>query len=293
MDNRSSVPRDFKRSSAKAFHMRSTLLVLLALGVPPLLAEEPANDTLSAAESRLASIAAEIDCLGQHEWAGAYSDGAEGGFTGPLLLWIAPETGAGSTQRHCMGEDANFGTITKRDSILNIDWDKPSRTGLSPTERELLVVPFREYTYLVPKNGIHPFCIAARTHGRQTTGVLRSLELRKQPHSDEPQVPGEFQKYVNMPSVKADVIAIEKQERAKVAPDEEQVTQRIVLDVGTNDHVFAGMRFEENRADPPRHVVTIVDVESNQSTAESRYYAAPRERIRPIRKGWVFHTASW
>jgi hypothetical protein len=255
---------------------------------PFLMAEDDAS-------SRRSKIQSEIDELDSHPWAGKYCDYMQGLDTGPTYVWLAPKLGAAYVSEGWM-TDSDFGTVAVEDSLARIKWSNPSRTGRSPTERELIIVPYHTQIVLVPRTQIHAFCLAVRDKGKYPLGLLR----RDNPASNSktstgaPLLPLRFKPYIDLPPIVTTVIRTDAQTRSKFRDDEEIVRQGVTIDAGDEDHVFPGMRFQLKRNDDSSFpMIEVKTVRRGESDAQLRYYVEPNKEIPSLEVGQTFTTSRW
>ena len=268
------------------------LILLLFVAMPQSLQAE------DAAVSRRSKIQAEIAKLSHHPWAGKYCDHMQGLDTGPSFVWLSPKSGAAYLSEGWLTE-SDVGKISLADdSLIRIDWQHPHRSGQLPTERELLVVPYRSIVCLVPKTKIHAFCLAVRgDDNRLPLGLLRRKRsnLQADQANGDPQLPLEYRQYLDLPPIVTKVTLAKVQTRVKVDEDEEVVRQALTIDVGSADHVLPGMRFQlrSKESEGAFPTIEVRAVRENDADAQLRYFVEIDEEIPVVRVGQTFISAQW
>ncbi|TWU17088.1 hypothetical protein Poly21_42980 [Allorhodopirellula heiligendammensis] len=248
------------------------------------------------ASPRRDNIKAEVGNLVDHPWAGEYSDSMQGLDMGPSYVWLAPKNGAAYLCEGWM-TDSDYGTISVDESVIRIKWENPSRTGRSPTERELILVRYRKYIFLVPKTQIHAFCLAVRGEGKLPMGLLRRVNHAFDPKEPDaiPHVPPQFKPYLDLPPIVTKVTQTDTQTRERIGDDDEVVRQVVTIDVGAEHHVFPGMRFQRKREDEDDAfpMIEVKTVRASESDAELRYYVEPNNKIPQVAVGEAYVTTRW
>lgn len=228
-------------------------------------------DRLKDAEIEIAKIRIEINKLGEHPWAGEYA--SSGGTDTGVVLFIAPKSGIAYQEYGNDGvNDANFGSFTVDGMSIKITWKlkpKSEINALFPwVEDDLVIVPWNDKVFLVPRSSIHRFCITAREQlryakiGNFVRGKNRSEKLTGKPTLSE-----DLKIFLDLPEIKATVTDVEKPILVRYDKSITIIKQTVTLDVDADDHVFPGMKFQcEGKGQRP---MRITEIRKNSSTASS------------------------
>jgi hypothetical protein len=144
--------------------------------------EKPQGWDLGTARARIDAVRAEIDRLGDHQWAGAYYMGDGLGVN--VSLNLAPESGFTFVWTGCLGiYDYNYGPIEEREDGLLVlrPQLENDRRGFQGTATEFYPVRWGARRYLLPKDELIEFANAVNSgeaaspsyHGRFLVGVTR------------------------------------------------------------------------------------------------------------------------
>ncbi|MEM9413111.1 MAG: hypothetical protein AAGA30_18520, partial [Planctomycetota bacterium] len=138
---------------------------------------------------------------------------------------------------------------------------------------------YRGTLYLLTMSELHPFCLAARGDAEFPYGILRrkwpasiSSKLMAYNHLN---IADEFQILIDLPPIKFRVIKANKISRRRCSDTEEEVSQKVTVNAGSQDHLFVGMEFSPKDTDRSSPILTIKSVQQHQATAWWRYYVEP------------------
>ncbi|QDT03870.1 hypothetical protein K227x_22550 [Rubripirellula lacrimiformis] len=271
--------------------LKTVALLLTLLSTQVLHADDAGEAAATKVAERIADAKAEIASLPDHPWAGEYCAGDGLGMN--LRLWVAPRVGAAFQWHGCLGlYEQNFGTIESNGRYLSIDWrieyDDPY-----VTDTRYIVTPFRNSIFLVPAQDVHRFCLAARGVSPMPMMVLSSQSARNQPTLQRPELPAEYQKYLDLDPIQAKVLSVNEPERKKLTDKLDLITQTVILDAGKDKRLFVGMRLEAMKPKLPDRIVTVTDVRATESTAVSETRRQTGKPLLPVKTRWLFHTATW
>ena len=234
-------------------------------------AQEPKLDRLRDTEFEIAKIRSEIGELGEHPWAGEFA--ISGGTDTGVVLFIAPKSGIAYQEYGNAGvSDANYGVFTVDESSIRIAWKikpKSEIAALFPSvEDDLVIVPWSDAVFLIPRCSIHRFCITAREQPRYATiGNLVRDRNRSEKLTGKPTLSEDLKIFLDLPEIKATVTDLEKPILVRYDKSITIIKQTVMLDVGADDHVFPGMKFQcEGKGQRP---MRITEIRKNSSTASS------------------------
>ena len=210
-----------------------------------------------------------------------------------LRLWVAPRAGAAFQWHGCLGlYEQNFGTVESNGPYLSIDW-RIENDDPYVTDTRYIVTPFRNSIFLVPAHEVHRFCLAARGVSPMPMMVLSSQSARNQPTLQRPELPAEYQKYLDLDPIQSKVLSVNDPERKKLTDKLDLITQTVILDAGKDKHLFVGMRLQAMKPELPDRTVTVIDVRATESTAVSETRRKTGRPLLPIKKRWLLQTATW
>lgn len=157
-------------------------------------------------------ILAEIQELGEHEWAGDYYAGDGLGFNRSLIL--APRSGYAFTSHGCLGVyDRNHGAVASTDGRLQLSFTFVNqRTGFEGIAPEFFAVSWGSRRYLIPSDGLVEFCNTINL-GREPRASRRGVHLLRvgdesKPVTGLPVLPAEFRDYLLPAPVTATITEI-------------------------------------------------------------------------------------
>lgn len=195
-------------------------------------------------------------------------------------------------ERHgCTGLiEANVGTFEQDGECLQVEWHYPVQHPNRPTvSKQLLLVPWGQALFLVPKARMHRFCIDAREN---RTLVLEHYFARKPSEEmelvDRPAIPQIYSGLIDLPEIITSVIKVEKQVVSDLSDDSKQIAQTVRLNKGRLDQVYEGMALECKHSG----AIYIVNKVEDHACEAKTEIPVPKKRasIRPARVGWEFRT---
>ncbi len=233
--------------------MQFRTLFVLALFQAIVCGQEPKLDRLQETQDAIAKIQSEVESLGEHPWAGMYH--SYSGEDSGLTLWLAPKSGIAYQEYGNAGiSDTNHGSVSVNGAIVHGTWalePKSAMRALYPSvEKDLVIVPWDDLVFVVPRSLIHRFCLDAKEKSKILPFFMALVrgDPSKSELQGEPVLPGDLKVFLDLPEIKGKVTEVEKAiEEPIVLPDDRKlriVKQTVTLDVGTNHHVFVGMKFD-------------------------------------------------
>jgi hypothetical protein len=270
-------------------------------------AEEPPAVTAIAAHreteepllrARRERILAEIEQLGEHDWAGIYSMGDGLGVN--VTLAIAPQAGATYTWNGCLGlYDLNHGDIVEvaSDRItldLAIDPAQNKRWGQTATPQrtmsdEWIVVRWGEERYMVPTAQMIDFCNTVSRGGwgsdfprRNAERGLASRRFAK-PLVGLPEVPPEYRPFLLTEPLTGSILTREEPRViGTFGGGKEKALVRAQIDLGLRDGLLPGMLIDADIG-----LLGVVGAVEEQTATVDFLFAAWRNGPMP---GWSIRT---
>lgn len=265
------------------FRLRSLLLLATSLSVPlswlghrmELVRRAHANDLTrryQAAEKLRQTIRAEIQSLGDHEWAGEYGNGFG------ISVMLAPKSGFAYAVHGCCGlVDVNHGYVDEYAGKLCL-------TFIFQNERHvlddvLIPVAWGPRRYLIANDKMIDFCNAVNGDGFARMSTLSLLTCRDESKVPVglPTVPEEFERYLLSQPVETEIIGVgtRSEERAVVN-----------LNRGKKHGLLPGMElYVVDPADVQLAKITRVDEEQAEAIIERILGDEP-----PPQVGWKLST---
>ena len=204
--------------------------------------------------NRRERIRRELKMLGEHEWAGVYSNG---GGRSSVTLHIAPKSGCAYTWYGCLGwYDVNHGgVLSTSDDAIVLDWKiDPELSRYDAVAATMVRVRWGDRRYLIPKTQMLIFCDDVNS-GR----LRRSLKcgtgsylLREEDGETDvsglPVVPKEYRSWILREPILARATDSSASEPRIERDDEGDIVLSMVdvtltLDVGRDAGVFEGLCF--------------------------------------------------
>jgi len=273
---------------------RALALVLLLTTVATPAPEAPgAYDTKEAevrAEAVRAEVAAELAALPAHPWAGRYYWGD--GLGANVTVDLAPRSGFVFEWHGCMGlYGRNYGPLTETGTRVVLEPELPNEDGaFAGIDEELVPVSWGTRAYLVAAGKIDAFCNAVNDGSEPRQGVHGHFLLRegdeKKPTSGRPSTPeGELSCLLDRP-IQGRVASVSGQ-TTKVEDDVSWTATTVVLDVGSAQGVWVGMRFHVVQPGNVYESARVTHV--SEGSSEALFESYGQEAFAP-RANWLLST---
>lgn len=249
------------------------------------------KETAERHAARGGAVAAEIQRLPEHPWAGKYYEGD--GTAVNRQLVIAPASGFTFDWHGCLGlYDRNFGSMRKEDGQLHLTFDlENQKSGLSGLEPVLLPIQWGERTYLVGSDKIVDFCNA----------VNSGMEPRKEMHgmfflkvgdekttaAGKPTIPAQFEPYLLERPTTASIASIDGATTRPSIIDFHFIDTTVTLTSGRAAGLLPGM---ELGTIEPRRVVGTATVKETYDTTSSAVMTHTTDNGTTPAVGWVMST---
>lgn len=267
----------------------SLAVCVVVVGIYILL--HPLNEPPTPSEYDIANreLAAELETLTNHEWAGRYY--YDDGLGVNVALAIAPTSGFVFTWHGCGGEyDRNYGSVEYREGVLVLHPKLPNeRIGFQGIETEFTLLRWGDRRYLIPADEMITFCNAVNYGEEPRRDVHGFFLLRsddwKLPAAGFPAVPSEFREYLLGEPIVAEVSAVDG-----VQQESGRRYTTATLDAGENQGVRPGMEFRLIDSKGPKStyaVAEITRVQKDACEAKVRQFADDDVHLQV---GWVFAT---
>ena len=263
-------------------------------------AQKPDPDRLQETQDAIAKIQSEVESLGEHTWAGVYQD--SGGTDTVLKLWLAPKSGIAYQDYGNAGiSDTNHGSIFVNGAIVHVTWAQEPKSAMHAlypwVEKELVIVPWDDLVFVVPRSLIHRFCLNAKQKSKSLPFLYALVrgDRSKSELQGEPVLPGDLKVFLNLPEIKGKLIEVEKAiEEPIVLPDDRKTRvfkQTVTLDVGSKHHVFVGMKFDcAKDSNLQMKITEVFEKTSKAELIEVRNTKPSKLQIKP---GIEVRTARW
>jgi hypothetical protein len=170
----------------------------------------------------------------------------------------------------------NSGAVTDEGNQLSVRWENREHADYLPTKFVLL--RWGPWRYLVPPEEVLRFCIDIRTggeYGPKSGGLhfVRTVDASGKPVG-EPELPPEYERYRKMEAIRGRITSVgrlETQPNSRtefgINVNEETVTVKLTLDIGSDAGVLAGMNFKTFEAGGPYATIRVTKVGQRQSEA--------------------------
>jgi hypothetical protein len=254
--------------------------------------------------ARRERIRAEIEQLGEHDWAGTYSCGDGLGMN--VSLEIAPKAGAVYTWYGCLGlYDLNHGDVTEVsdgrvrldlviDPALNNHWFQTALPRRYMSD-EWILVRWGKERYMVPSSQMIPFCNDVSRGGwggefpRRGAGLGIGSKRFDAPPEGLPEVPAEYRPFLLAEPLAGSILAVEEPRSiGTFAGGETMFLARAQVDIGLERGLLPGMElFVTEPGGRGRGEVVAVDPQ--RATVEYRFAIYEEERDVP-RPHWAVST---
>jgi hypothetical protein len=293
-------PSDIKTSNAMEIRMLFRSFVLLAFIQAIACGQESNLERLQQTQDAIAKIQGEVESLGKHPWAGLYQ--SSGGTDTGLKLWLAPKSGVAYKEYGNAGiSDSNHGSISVNGANVHVTWALESQSAMHAlypnVEKDLVIVPWDDLVFVVPRSLIHRFCLDAKERSK-TLPFFMALARGDRTKSElqgEPVLPDDLKVFLDLPEIKGKVTEVKKAtEEQIVLPDDRKVRvfkQNVTLDVGANDHLFVGMKFDcVKDSNLQLKITEVFEKTSKAELVEVRNTKPAKLQIKP---GTEVRTARW
>lgn len=219
-------------------------------------------------------IKAELEALGNHEWAGNYYLGDGLGVN--ISLTLGPKSGFVFDWHGCLGlYDRNFGRVREEDGRIELACEfENGRKGIRPIAEELIPVRWGSRRYLIAADEMVKFCNAINAgseprHGGHGSFLLRRGDSEKEV-GGQPEVPGEFRRYLLEKPIEATVRMIGAVQTHARDRGYTYRTVTMLLTVGKRDGVLPGMKFYLDVPAKTAKTAKVTVVREEESEAEAR-----------------------
>jgi hypothetical protein len=156
-------------------------------------------------------------------------------------------------------------------------------------EDDLVIVPWDDEVFLVPRCSIHRFCIPSQESPSYTDALALVCDGKaRQKRIGKPKLPPDLEIFLELPEIRATVTAVEKPVLERHGKLTTIIKQAVTLDVGSNDHVFVGMKLQ--CTDHGSRLMRVTEIRKDSCTASS---FDSIESDEPIRVGYKIKTATW
>ena len=181
-------------------------VVLIALFQVVACGQEPKLDRLQETNDAIAKIQSEAESLGKHPWAGLYQ--SSGGTDTVLQLWLAPKSGIAYQDYGNAGvSDTNHGSISVKGAIVHATWALDPKSALNAlypnVEKDLVIIPWDDLVFVVPRSLIHRFCLDAKEKSKNplfSMALVRGDRSKSELHG-EPVLPDDLKVFLDLPGL--------------------------------------------------------------------------------------------
>ncbi len=157
--------------------------------------------------------------------------------------------------------------------------------------KQLLIVPWGDAYFLVPKGRIHGFCLNAKERKPFLLYTAFCLE-RTHPKKTEglPSIPEKYKFYQSANAITTRIINAKKATIEKLPTGFLKIIQTVSLDCGEQTGVCVGMEFESSR--PYAGVLTVTCLDKSECTCAFEGIEPPLSEIaKGLGIGMLFGTA--
>ncbi len=185
----------------------------------------------------------------------------------------------------------NCGAIEVKNSEISVTFKyaEERSTGF-PTQ--LLIVPWGDAYFLVPKGRIHGFCLAARESKPFLLSTAYCLEKTRPTKLEGlPSIPEKYNACLSSDAIKTHIINAKKATIETLPSRLLKITQTVSLDCGEQVGVYLGMEFESLR---PHAVLTVTSLSLDKAVCTGTFECIehPLSEIADgLAIGMVFRTA--
>lgn len=275
--------------------MTQPMKPILALFVLAFAVHAIADQGSDPVDETIDQIYAELAELDQHAWAGRYDDG-DG--LSMVSLWIAPASGAVFQSFGCLHHDLYRGDVESRDGSIFIDWNWMKSESDEPfvAGREYVPLRWGHTTLIVPLGQLHPLLLASRPYAANpvpTYARIPKLTNDQLPWTNGPQLPTKYQHLLELPAISAKIVSVGVAERTRQSRYFHSLAQELQINVGSDDGVFVGMRFELAKRGLSHQIITITNVTPNGATGTMDCKMRVGKRLAAAKRKWPVQSAAW
>lgn len=220
-------------------------------------------------------------------WEGEYF-GDQGADTF-VTIFVSAKHGLALLEHGIFGVHAgNVGSIRVENSEITVTFKHEERFPGS-CSTHLLIVPWGDTYFLVPKGRVHGFCLRAKDRPQWLLGQAFCQE-RTKPKKLEglPTIPERYQACMTAAAIMTQVAEVEKESIEKLPSGMFKITQTVSLDCGEQSGVYAGMELERRELGAILKV-TMTGQDTCEATLEETVH--PLSDLRDgLTKGMVFKT---
>lgn len=239
-------------------------------------------------------LLAEIEKLGNHEWAGDYYSGDGLGVN--ISLVISPKEYL-FEWHGCLGVyDRNYGAVTEGDGQIHLSFTfENKRQGFRGIAPDFIPVSWGPRRYLIPADDIVGFCNCVNDGQEPRSRIHGLYLLRRGDESKDvvglPNVPDEFRSYLLTVPIEATIVAVDAFTTRPSVADWKFKDTPVTLDAGSNKGLHRGMEFVVT--EPERSVVTVRITKVHADRSEGVVTQIGEDRPGPA-VGWRLSTqAPW
>ncbi len=208
-------------------------------------------------------------------WEGKYS--GDFGTDTYTSIFVSVKHGIATNEHGVSGVHAgNCGVIEVKNSeiFVSFKYAEDQSTGF-PTQ--LLIVPWGDAYFLVPKGRIHGFCLDAKKGKPFLLSKAYCLE-RTRPKKLEglPSIPEKYKACLSADAIKTHIINAKKAMIEKLPSGLLKITQTVSLDCGEQAGVYVGMEFESSH---PYAVLTVTNLDKTECTCAFESIEHPLSEI--------------
>ncbi|MFE0499948.1 hypothetical protein ACFW0P_04105 [Lysobacter soli] len=247
--------------------------------------------------ARQEAIAAELQRIGPHAWAGEYADGD--GLGANRRVWLAPQAGIAGTLSGCLGlYDSRLGSVVESTGVLKLQLDRTRDTPFSALPDELVPVRWGQRRYLIAPSELISFVNAIHQGFEPRTDAHGMFLLgrgdEEKPAEGLPDLPERYRSAIRSAALDVGVIAVEPSPARCDRDGYCTRTYRFTVDRGSLDGIATGMELQVKSPDNQWDHLLIESTDGTTAVGEliTRFDADDKPDVEPDRR-WVFTTGSY
>lgn len=249
--------------------------------------DEQCERAMSAEESagiaRRVAIEQELGGIDSHEWAGRYESSHEGLLAAPVAGFVFAWSG-------CEDAAQSHGDVAEVTADRIVLRSPPSIRSFDIEPRRLLRVQWQGHKYLIPEAEVVEFANHVNSReGGAPFWHLHRVGDRTQPEPKLPRLPEPFDGHIRKEPLNANVVRVNSVGRSPDDTSGKCWEAEIVLNVGTADGVFMGMKFFATHRDTFLGA-NVVKLGDHESTAEFVDCFDENEELDMPQIGWRLST---
>ena len=178
-----------------------------------------------------------------HAWEGEYF-GEQGSDTF-VTIFVSAKHGLALLEHGIFGVHAgNVGSIQVENSEITVTLKHEERF-LWSFSTQLLIIPWGDTYFLVPRGRVHGFCLVAKERPQWLLGQAFCQEKTKPKKLEGlPTIPEKYQACMKNGAIKTKIVGVEKANTKRLPSGMHKITQTVSLDCGEQSGVYVGMELE-------------------------------------------------